>query len=504
MMNSMTENGAVSLASTGSAVLNLFFKTVRTTTREQVNALMSAAWNENPLLCLKTVFQLRDCRGGKGEKRVFHDCLRWLISNGHGCQVLTNLEHIPFYGTYKDLFVVCNGNDLELPMLQFYAKTLASDIDLLNNPSKDRPPNTTLAGKWAPSEGGEFDKKYQFARKLTGLLRKDCAPKSVTVKNLGDYRKKVVVPLRKHIDIVEKHMCADDWSGINFATVPSVAMKLYRKAFTKHQETRFASYLADVKSGVAKINASAVFPHQLVKHYIDGGGYDETIELQWREIVKLTKEKFGVKGANAFPLVDVSSSMNGEPMTVAIALGLLLSEIAAGAFHGAMLTFTTQPSVFRVDTGDTLMNKVQKIRAMPWGGSTNLAAAFEVILKTAVEQRVPNSVLPKTLYIFSDMQFDVASPKNSQTNFQHIDQQYAEAGYQRPNVVFWNLRAASLEFPVEQHVPRCALASGFSQSLLDLFLTGDVVSPYAVMLRALTSPRYSRIKLTIDEPLSGE
>jgi hypothetical protein len=124
-----------------------------------------------------------------------------------------------------------------------------------------------------------------------------------------------------------------------------------------------------------------------------------------------------------------------------------------------------------------------------------LAAAFDKMLDLATMFKVPKNSMPKTLYIFSDMQFDQASPSNARTNFQEIERKFARAGYSRPNVVFWNLRGSTVDFPVEQHVPRCALVSGFSQSLLSLFLKGEIVSPYAVMLDALMSPRYERISV---------
>jgi hypothetical protein len=87
--------------------------------------MMARAWVENPLLTLKAVFHLRDCRGGKGEKARFYDAMRWLIKSGKSQHVLKNLEHIPFYGTYKDLLVLTADTEIEPNMIKFYAETLA-------------------------------------------------------------------------------------------------------------------------------------------------------------------------------------------------------------------------------------------------------------------------------------------------------------------------------------------------------------------------------------------
>lgn len=499
MSHSRTENGAISHDTTGSSVLNLFFKTVRDTPSDSVSTMMEQAWDEDPLLTLRAVFHLRDCRGGKGEKARFYDCMRWLVSNGHSSHVKANLEHVPFYGTYKDLFTFA-GTDLENEMLELYAKTLRDDIDALTTAVVEGNLNAeghanvtlTLAGKWAPTEGGSVDKRHHLARKITKLLSRQYAP-SVGVSDLKDYRTRVLVPLRNHLDVVERYMCSMNWDEISFEHVPSVAMKNYRKAFQKHEQERFAKYLENVRAGKAKINSSQVYPHTLVAHYMNGGSYNETIELLWKDYVKSAREKYA--GASAFPLVDVSGSMCGTPMEVAIALGLLLSEIASDQFRGLMMTFDANPSIFRVDVNASLRDKVAKVQSAPWGFNTNLARAFDLLLDTASMFNTPADKMPKTLYIFSDMQFDQASPDNSKTNFQNIELRYNQAGYTRPNVVFWNLRGDTVDFPVEQHVPRVALVSGFSPSLMELFLSGEVISPYAIMLKALSAPRYSKISL---------
>lgn len=561
-VSSVTENGALSCAGTGSAVLDLFFKTVRNTPVEQLGQLLSRAWEESPLDTLKVVFHLRDCRGGKGERARFHDCLRWLVGNGHGAHVRKNLEHVPFYGTYKDLFSLC-GTGLEFDALRLYARQLRDDVDSVlesqgvlgkvvdvvgNGVGSDRVSegssveipvvdaggnvvdvlelvkkplphaNISLAGKWAPTEGGSVDRKYKLVRKLVGLLRGEFAPTHAQVSDLKMYRKNVLGVLRRHLDIVERHMCERDWSGIDFAHVPSVAMKTYRKAFAKHEKERFDRYLADVKSGKTKINAAALFPHQLVEHYLNGGAYDEVVEQQWIALVNnmrgLGSSSISRSGVSknsasrlgqALAIVDVSGSMQGIPMNVAIALSLILAELSEGPLRGSLITFSASPNMFRVNVEDSLMNKVSAIRSMEWGMNTNLNKVFELLLNQAQMYALTAEQMPATLYIFSDMQFDVACsdvktgpegyPPTPVTNFTAIEQRYLSAGYKRPNIVFWNLRGDTVDFPVEKSVPDTALVSGFSPSLMQLFMSGKTLNPYDVMRSAIDAQRYSRITL---------
>ena len=64
-----TENASVAFKTTGSACLDFFSTVVRTTDVSSLLAKFVAAWNEDPENALKLVLNLRDIRGGKGEKK---------------------------------------------------------------------------------------------------------------------------------------------------------------------------------------------------------------------------------------------------------------------------------------------------------------------------------------------------------------------------------------------------------------------------------------------------
>ncbi len=511
------QKGAISHSTTGSATLDLFFKTLRNTPFDELEGMIAAAWAESKLDTLKIIFHLRDCRGGKGERQQFHRCLMWLVRTGRANQVTANIDNIPFFGTFKDLFALCD-TPVEPQILEFLARQLAADIDAVNgsrtagsviNNNTSGANNTdtgnttnsgahatiSLAAKWAPSEGSHFDKKHRIVRKLCKIMHQLALPRTAPVTNSAEYRRNVLTPLRAHLNIVEKAMCARMWDTINFGAVPSVAMSNYKKAFARHQEERFQQYLEDVKAGRAKINSAMVFPHQLVGHYLNRAPYNEVVEQQWRAIVRDTRKRFCAAGCSALAVVDVSGSMSGQPMQVAIALGLLLAEIASYPFSGKVLTFSSSPELFNVVLEATLEQKVRAISGMNWNMSTDLIKVFDLLLDTARMYNVDQESMPKTLYIFSDMQFDIACTGNDKTNFEIIEQKYRQAGYARPAIVYWNLSGATVDFPVERDVPNTALVSGFSQSLLQLFIDAQDLSPYGVMRAAIDAPRYDKVKL---------
>jgi hypothetical protein len=279
-------------------------------------------------------------------------------------------------------------------------------------------------------------------------------------------------------------------------------MQQHKKVFKKHDEARFSEYLADVAKGKSKINAGVLHPHQLVQAYL-GSGTDlcSVNELQWKAIVEKTKLSFDTKDMKPLALVDVSGSMQSglggkvTPMSIAIALGILLSELAPTPFTGTMLTFESQPSLIKTKITDTLFARVKQVSRAPWGGSTDIQRAFDLILTTATMLNVAPENMPTHLFIFSDMQFNQASPANASTNFETIEQKYIDAGYVRPNIIFWNLSGDSIDFPVDARCPKTTLVSGFSQSIMSAIMAGDTPNAMAVMMSILDSERYQQIKL---------
>ena len=133
--------------------------------------------------------------------------------------------------------------------------------------------------------------------------------------------------------------------------------------------------------------------------------------------------------------------------------------------------------------GATLKARVACLASAPWGGSTNLQSSFDLILGVAKEFRVPQSQLPQTLFCFSDMQFDAAMGHGwMKTNFQVLQGKFAAAGYKLPSIVFWNVNGKlNKDAPIECDQAGCALMSGFSASLLQVFLRAPIAADPASM-----------------------
>jgi hypothetical protein len=186
--------------------------------------------------------------------------------------------------------------------------------------------------------------------------------------------------------------------------------------------------------------------------------------------------------------------MNGTPMEVCIALGVLISELSEKPWAGRVITFSEHPEIHMIK-GKTLKDKLSFVRTMQWGFNTNFQAVFDRILRTAVDARLAQEKMIRTVFVFSDMEFDQASANRWETDYEAINRKFRDAGYGDvvPQIVFWNLRD-SRSTPVTSTQPGVAMVSGFSKNLVKLFLENDgVVSPEAVMAQAIAGKEYQKL-----------
>ena len=148
--------------------------------------------------------------------------------------------------------------------------------------------------------------------------------------------------------------------------------------FLKNDPERFGLFLSDVKSGKKKIASGALLPHQIVGEFMKPSSSDEMLnvgELQWSDYVANLK-KSGLF-ESALSVCDVSGSMNGEPMEVAIALSLLTAALSKHPFNNYICTFSATPSLHKVDK-PTLKENVSFVQELDWGMNTNMQVALRL------------------------------------------------------------------------------------------------------------------------------
>lgn len=463
----LTENGAVTLRSSLKETLNFFGlgAALRTRTDEDVIALFSKAFAEDPLVAVKTLFYIRDVRGGQGERKTFRTCFAWLAKE-YPNVALKNLDNVVEFGRWDDLFCTRGTNlwsTYVIPMIW-------------SEWSKNE--KASLMYKWLPSENASS----KLTKEIASEIRKGLGLTS------REYRKKLSEK-RAELDVVERKMCSNSWKDISYKGVPSKAALNYKGAFEKHDGVRYAQFIADVKSGKTTINAGTLYPYDIVEKCF---AHDDssTLDVLWNALPNYMKED----SSNGIVVADVSGSMSGRPMAVSISLAMYISERNKGAFKDCFITFSEKPTLQKV-IGNNIREKVNNLERADWGMSTNLEAVFSLILNTAKANNIPASELPTKVYIVSDMEFNRACQNPNDTLFQNIDLAYKNAGYERPELVFWNVNAKNTQSPVAFDDRGTCLVSGCSPTILTSLLSGKIVSPEQVMLDTINVTRYNQVKI---------
>lgn len=466
--NAVTENGMPTHATSLDQCVDLFFNigAMRGADKQDVVDEFTKAFNEDPLTAMKTLFWVRDVRGGAGERQIFRDIITYLADN-HTDVMRKNVSIIPEYGRWDDVLSLLDTN-LETDALHLVEKALITDKD-------------ALAAKWMPRPNTtKNETKKRWGNKVMKHLK--MTPK--------EYRKM----LKELTDVVETKMCNNEWENIEFDKVPSRAFSDYMKAFQNHTPEKFNTFIENVKKGDAKINAGAVYPYDVLKSYQKGADY-EAVQGQWDSLPNFMENN----NERVIPVIDTSGSMsvpkvsnNLTCMDVSVSLGLYVAERNEGIFKDTFINFHTNPVLHQLN--GSISDKLKQIYSATWGGSTNLELVFDLILNQAKKNNVPEEEMPTMILIISDMQFDRATGYDGNAH-EMMKNKYQKAGYKIPKVVFWNLnsRNGGSNFPVQFKEDGTALISGFSTSILESVLSGEDLNPLEVMRKTIESGRYDAV-----------
>lgn len=463
-----TANGAVSRSTTGQAHLDLFAigGSARKENLGKVVDLFSNAYATDKVMALRLAFWIRDVRGGAGARQAFRNIFRWLSVND---AVVAEML-IPFVAEFGRWDDVIESVPTQSHLFTVAAAALKDAIDSGN----------ALAAKWTPRKGDVA----VALRTVWGMT-----PKA--------YRKYIV----SRTTVVETLMCSKQWNAIEFDKLPSLAGLRYQSAFSRNATKRYEEFKAKLVKGEVKINAGTLFPHNIVANIRHRVGDSTVLNAQWKALPDYLEGR----SDRMLVLSDVSSSMdqtiggNVTALDVSIALGLYMSERIEGPFKDLVMTFSENPYLHKV-TGVNISTRIDNLECTPWGGNTDLQKAFDAILDIALKNDVPQSDMPSTLVIVSDMEFDRCEGYGSnKTNLGGIKDKYKKAGYKMPNIVFWNVVGRAGNNQAKHNADGVALVSGFSPAILGSIFSGKEdtfeINPMDVMLDAIMKERYDVAEL---------
>jgi len=448
---------------------------------------------------------------------------------------------------------------------RLFAEKLVQDLALLQQMEKVKhgsdewwalSKRLSLVGKWAPTPQGSHDRVTNLSTAIGLLLHEAGLSANLRIQVSRDaplpalethilrsyYQRWVLTPLRRTLVVPEPLMSAGRWKEINYSRVPALCMKINTVHFYKHDPEGLEGYMYKVESGKKKISGATLMPHEIVeavqavecesarappklqelKRKI-GQMHMRVLEAQWTSLVQRLREAGRLDSALA--VCDVSGSMEGQPMQVALALSLITAQLARPPFSGGFITFSRCPQFQAVDVERIgLARALREMEQSHWDMNTNLHAVFvDVLLPLAITNKVKQEDMIKTLFVFSDMQFDEATEtKNAadahrnrgvttkwETNHDAIERAYKEAGYELPRIVYWDLaqhnEVGMTAIPVTAERKGVALMNGFSPALLKVFMGVADAEDVAIEVNAKQqqpSPQEKVVEQDEFDPLS--
>ena len=486
-----TENGALTHKTTRSDLLDMFAMGAAMRNRSEADVILMfrKAFAENPVYALKCLFYIRDVRGGQGERRFFRVVIKDMASQQNTRDAIKrNMELIPEFGRWDDLYAFV-GTPLEADAFTVIKKQLALDVQC-KTPS--------LLAKWLKSENAssrETTRLGNITRRYMDMTHKE-------------YRK-VLAVLRTRINIVEKLMSENRWDEIEFDKIPSKAGLIYKNAFARRDIIK-AKYEKFAKDENTKVNAGALYPYEVVEKAMRAAFQrpDNTDRLMVNKYWANLADYFNGSSLNALAMVDTSGSMSGTPMNVAISLGLYCAERAGGPFANHYISFSSAPQLIECE-GIDFVDKVERIRRTNLCENTNIEAAFDMLLHTALANNVPQKDMPENIIVISDMEFDEATgdtmgywgrhkhntsqltKANADTLLEGIAKEWQAEGYEMPHLIFWNVDARQANVPMIGN-GRVSYVSGFSPSIFQTIMTGK--TGYDLMMECLNGERYAAIQ----------
>jgi len=489
----------------------------------------------------KMIGHTRDIIDGKGEYSLAYMMIyTWyefypeLAKFALKCLVDLGDKNVHQYGSWKDIKYFCDYCRSEYcesskrcyeiynhPLVQYAVKLVNDQIRNDYSNLAENSNDISLASKWVPREKSRFEWIYQslateyFKEYLKTANTDDIKVKAI-LKCKTEYRK-LLSTLNRKIDTLQIKQCGNAWADIDFNKVTSISLSKQKKAFlnvkkdgdVRHPDNtdrvdcaeHFNEHIQKSIKGEVEMKGKRVGMADFTKQAIDlinsNGSQIEKdlLNSQWRD----NSSQNGALG-KMIAMVDVSGSMEGDPMNVAIALGIRIAD--KSAIGHRVMTFSSRPTWVNLEPYGDFISQVRVIKEANWGTNTNFHAALDLILDAIIQNKMsPADVQDMVLVILSDMQIDAGDTCNKQTLYDTMLAKYEAAGirvhgapYKPPHILFWNLRSTS-GFPSLSIQPNTSMMAGFSPALLNLFCDQGLdalqsCTPWSLLERSLANDRY--------------
>lgn len=447
-----TDNGAITYESTGNPLMDINYLLTRDSSQDFIDIILKKNRDKvSAIHYLASILLYRDCREGKGERRLALEMMKARPAITAGL-----LEHLPSFGRWKDLVDLMDCNELRDECVRILCKQLQFD---LANPDDS---TLTLVGKWMPSSNAG-----KTARAKAKIIRKALGWKE------AEYRKNLS-KLRSRLKVVETMLTKKQ--HIDISKIPSLSLfKNYSQLIQL-----FPDQFEKLNSGEKTVNTNVNQPHEFIKSLERESMPTETLDTLWDSYLKAHSANLDI-----LPVIDVSGSMeilegNTTPLHHALGLGIYCANNNKGKWKDKVLTFSSSPKCLDIE-GHSLHQAVSKINSWENAGySTDIEATLKLIADNCSSQEE----VPSTLALFSDMEFNQAVEYPEKSPIASGEAYFKEKGLKPPQIIFWNL-GANGRVPVAD-CKDYIMFNGSSPILLESFMAGEIKEAYEILMNTLS------------------
>lgn len=467
--------------SLGSVCLDFFLscETLCDTDEKSLINKFNLAFIEDPDMALRTVFYLRDSEEGLGKRIPFGIIMRHL-ANSRPKTVIRNLHLFPVYGGYDDMLCLL-GTRCEKALASYIKRQLDSDLTaakeggiisviskklpVLNSGKKDRVEQARRLCKLMNMGEGEYSETLTSLRRILG-------PEigSPVTNNSFYHFINTLHPLFKRKTAFSR----DENNALN---------RQFKKVMSCYKTDTLGFYPYDIiHAAMTRPDEHSLFHKKAEKRALDA---------EWRSLPDFSVRRNAIAVINGSDNMFYQKEGFPSPISIAVSLGIYLSERCTGRFKDHFIPFSKKPRLVKIK-GKDIIEKTDFCTAYNEGAQVSLCEVFRTVLQTAIQEELPAPELPETVYIISNTEFEQSVSCN-RTLFDDMRALYGIHGYKLPSVVYWNVSAENEKYPIIKNEQGVTLVSGSDPLVFGEMLSQNI-KPRSIMEIVLGNERYRRIK----------
>ena len=486
--NTVTENGAVSNSSMGSAIADQFGKAANYRNRnyDDVSLDQEVLWKENAENALRFPFYLRmvtrkikvndgfvtdKVQNGQGVRDESFKRLLWLAKN-HNDIFWKNIWVLPLVGSWKDLFqlmhydVVLGTNAID-----------RKNMFILLKEGIACPEHVELIKKYMPRIKSYSKLKTDWTINMNEIAKEFASFMGWTAQEYNKFKASGIA------HNFQKEICGGMYENINWNAIPGRALNLlingkflenhglvdsYTKWLEKQPVAKYTGYVYELANA---FNASRNrLP--LYKKF--------TLDKQFQSLIETAQADGKIK-ENVWCALDTSGSMTWNALDgkttaldICMSLGIFFSTLNQGAFHKNVIMFDNISRIKQLNGSFTDM--MSQIPMDAWGGTNFQSVVNEIVRVRTNNPNIPLEDYPSTLLIVSDMQFNPVGG-NVETNYEAMKRKLREVFptefVDSMKFIWWNVTSRNNDYPTRLEDGGCYVLSGFDGSVVNLILQKD-------------------------------